>query len=94
MPLTESEALFERFCKANGIPFRRIVEGASVTADYWMWPNGVEVICEVKQVEPNAEDRKAMEAIERGEVAVTGGTVGNRVQGSQHRGSVGYRVGR
>jgi len=80
MSVTESEALFERFCTANGIPFERIVEGASLTADYWIRPNGVEVVCEVKQVEPNAEERKAMEALERGEVAVTGGVVGNRVR--------------
>jgi hypothetical protein len=80
MPLTESEALFERFCIANGIPFERIGEGASVTGDYWIRPNGVEVVCEVKQVEPNADERKAMEAFERGEVAVAVGVVGKRVR--------------
>lgn len=77
---TQSEALFEDFCRLHAIPFQRISVGAERTADYRILPSGEEIICEIKEIESSAEEKKAEAAQEAGEVAVFGGTIGKRVR--------------
>ena len=51
MSKTLSESLFERFLKANGIPFRVIPVGSGRTADYELTPSGETIVCEVKEIQ-------------------------------------------
>ena len=79
--MTESEQLFEDFCASLNIRFERVETGKEQTPDYRIWPWDTEVVCEVKQIELNDLERKALAAASRGEYIVTGGTPGARVRG-------------
>lgn len=79
-PMTESERLFEEFCTRLGIRFERIDTRDNRRPDYRIWPSNVEVVCEVKQIEANARERRTLGAAGRGEYIVTGGTPGSRVR--------------
>lgn len=79
--MTESEYLFEELCAGLGVRIERVDTGDKRTPDYRIWPSGVEVVCEIKQIELNDGERTALEASARGEYIVTGGTPGGRVRG-------------
>lgn len=55
--LTQAEILFEKYCTDHGIPFTRIPEGLTRTPDYELVLGGGAVAVEVKQLDPNEEDR-------------------------------------
>jgi hypothetical protein len=78
--MTESERLFEEFCAGLGICLERIETRDNRTPDYRIWPLNAEVVCEVKQIEANAKERRALSAAVRGEYIVTGGIPGSRVR--------------
>ena len=64
---TISEILFERFCQATDIPFRRVpTESATErrTPDYELRLGDLEVLAEVKQVDPNPEEKEARQRFE------------------------------
>jgi hypothetical protein len=58
--MTESEMLFERFCRERGITFKRLEEAATRTPDYEMGLATLRAAVEVKQLEPNTQDRKLL----------------------------------
>ena len=55
--LTKSESLFEDFCLRKGIIFQRINEGTSKSPDYLVSVFDTQLIVEVKQIEPNTEEK-------------------------------------
>lgn len=58
--VTESEQLFEGFCSARDLAFERIPEGDARSPDYRLRLRDAEIIVEVKQIEPNAEERELL----------------------------------
>lgn len=59
---TISETLFEKFCADNGIECQEVpTEEGKRTPDYDIFPGGVRVVSEVKQIDPNDDDDQALE---------------------------------
>lgn len=60
MRLTESEDLFETYCKERGYSFKRIevIPDEGRFPDYEVVTPRGSVVCEVKQVNPNDEDKE------------------------------------
>ena len=54
---TISEDFFERHCTLRGARFSRIAEGEAKSPDYWVQIHRRPIIVEVKQLDPNANDR-------------------------------------
>ena len=77
---TISETLFEAFCRDHGIVATPIARESLRTPDYHIDVGGHRAIVEVKQIEPNADDRAHEEAIERDEVEVRSYPIGKRVR--------------
>ena len=74
-PKTESELLFETFCKSLDIEFDPIPCEENQTPDYDVRLNTYRVIAEIKQLEPNDEDnRNWHDARSRGVGSAWGGT--------------------
>jgi hypothetical protein len=67
--MTESEQLFERFCERRGISCERIPEATRRTPDYEIIAGDTRIKVEVKQIEPNADDRATIGKLERGQSA-------------------------
>ena len=80
MTRTESERLFESFCEAHGVWCRRVTEATEPRPDYELEIAGQPVVAEVKQFDPNEEERSAADRIARGEVVVLGATPGGRLR--------------
>ena len=59
MPQTISEREFEAFCNARGIAFERVPEATTRTPDYELALGATRVVVEVKETEPNAEERES-----------------------------------
>jgi len=53
-----SERLFEAFCRDAQIECVRIPQSTAKTPDYLITVDGNEIVCEVKQIEPNDADRQ------------------------------------
>jgi hypothetical protein len=80
MPIQQfSETLFEQFCSRHGIPCRPIPTGLVRTPDFAIRLHDVRVVCEVKQIDPNAEDLAELQAVSSDEA--TGRLVPNRLRG-------------
>ena len=62
---THSEQLFEKFCEANGLVANRIPTQNRRTPDYEVCRRGKSVIFEIKQLNPNPKDMRAIEALHR-----------------------------
>jgi hypothetical protein len=60
---TKAEELFEQFCGSRGIPCHRISETLRKTPDYEIVLGTTEILVEVKQLEPNDEDRAFFERL-------------------------------
>jgi len=62
--MTVSEQLFRRFCDVNNIECRVVPTAAARTPDFTIVVDGTEVLCEIKQIDPNPDDiaeiRKAL----------------------------------
>jgi hypothetical protein len=58
--MTESEILFERFCGERGVVFKRLEEGPARTPDYEISLGSGWAAVEVKQLEPNTQDRRLL----------------------------------
>jgi hypothetical protein len=58
---TASERLFEEFCRTNGIPCFRVAKAAGRTPDFVIELGGKQITCEVKQIDPNEEDRRELD---------------------------------
>ncbi len=77
---TQSEILFEKFCTAVGIEFKEVPTKEEKTPDYSIFPNGNEVVVEVKQIDPNPTERKEEEKLRRGGIAIGRRIPGDRVR--------------
>lgn len=73
-----SETIFERMCSDCSVSCETIATGRDRTPDFEICIDGVRVICEVKQIEPNAEDLVEAEIV-NGDEAV-GRFVPNRLR--------------
>lgn len=73
---TQSESLFEKFCEDHGIRYSRIVPSNQLTHDYDIYLGSQKIVCEVKQIDLNEEER----AYRRGEVERLSPWPGNRVR--------------
>jgi hypothetical protein len=79
--MTDSELKFERFCAARDIPFKKIQAGHSTTPDYEIVVNSQKIVVEVKEIDLNDNDKKALQQMETKTIFVWGsGPVGNRVR--------------
>jgi len=76
---TVSERLFAGFCDTNGVRYSRVIPGVGRSPDFVITLGGVEVTCEVKQIDPNAEDLK--ELAELRQTGSAGRFVANRLRG-------------
>ena len=72
-----SETLFEQLCFNRSVPCEAIPTGPVRTPDFAISLGGVRIVCEVKQIDPNAEDLKELETVGSGEA--TGRLVPNRL---------------
>jgi hypothetical protein len=78
--LTVSEQLFERYCQSHEIPYQRVSATGARSPDYEMVLAGQRIVVEVNEIEPNENERAAMERTARGEVVVHHVTPGERVR--------------
>jgi len=78
--MTRSEILFEQFCSANNICCERVEETISKTPDYLIKKNGLEVIVEVKQVDPNSQEKGLIKTFEKNGFMTRSSTPGERVR--------------
>ncbi len=68
MSETVSESTFERICDRRGVPYRKLATRENQrTPDYLILPSGEKVVVEVKQIEPNDEDRELQKKSKEGE---------------------------
>ena len=68
MTETISENIFENICESRGVPYRKLATRENRrTPDYLILPSGEKVVVEVKQIEPNDEDRELQEKSKQGE---------------------------
>lgn len=64
MSQNKSEILFEKFCQENGIVYEKIPVSSSKTADYKINVKSETMICEVKELTPNKEDKRLGKELE------------------------------
>lgn len=68
MSETVSESIFERVCDRRGVLYRKLATRENQrTPDYLILPSGEKVVVEVKQIEPNDEDRELRKKSKKGE---------------------------
>jgi hypothetical protein len=79
---TEGERNFELFCNCHGFKYEKIMEVIDIrTPDYKLFIDDYLIIVEVKDMEPNKEDQKALkEFYEKGSVVWGESKVGSRVR--------------
>ncbi len=83
--MTESEELFQRFCRSRGWCIQRIdphsAPHGTKVPDFYLRPaKGAGVVVEVKQFDPNPEERDHATRRSDGEVAIHGTTPGKRLR--------------
>lgn len=69
---TQSEKLFEDFCRRNNIACKSISVRSSRTPDYCISVNGEKIVVEVKEFSPNKEDEKMLRKAAQERVFVVG----------------------
>ena len=77
---TKSQVLFERFCTQHGLGCTAIPVEHTRTADYRVIVQGHEIVAEVKQLDPNAQDRASSRALKSGGIGKYGGEAGSRIR--------------
>ena len=77
---TISELLFEELCHILRIRCERISRDKGPTPDYDIFPKGKRVIVEVKQIDPNVDDRRAQEELRTKKMALISNAPGKRVR--------------
>lgn len=73
---TLSEGLFEKFCDDHGIRYDKIMPSNNPTPDYDIYLGSQKIVCEVKQIDLNEEER----AYKREEIKRLSPWPGNRVR--------------
>ena len=79
---TKSQVLFEAFCRVHSIQCQSVPETTEPRPDYELVIEGRQVLAEIKQFDPNTEEREAMELCARGEQVVFGTKPGKRLRGA------------
>jgi hypothetical protein len=74
-----SEELFKQLCLSSWVECEAVQTGAGPTPDFRIRSGDVQVFCEVKQIDPNAEDLADIADDARGEAV--GRLVPNRIRG-------------
>ncbi len=77
---TESEQLFEDLCSSLAIPWSRVAEAGDRRPDYEVHLLGHRMVVEVKQFDPNPEEKKAARQREAGKVVAVGTRPGDRIR--------------
>lgn len=77
---TKSETLFEHYCEEKGISCKRIGEESERRPDYELEVSGLKVVVEVKQVDPNKEDKVRLVEFEKRGMIVADSTPGAKVR--------------
>ncbi|MFO1351698.1 MAG: hypothetical protein U1F68_13920 [Gammaproteobacteria bacterium] len=77
---TKSEILFESFCNSIEIQWRKIGESSKERPDYEINIADQIVFVEVKQFDPNTQEREANKRLQQGHIAVLGGQPGERIR--------------
>lgn len=78
---TISEKLFEEFCQENGIALIPIERSDRSTPDYLLESAGIKILIEVKQFDPNDEERRAERMLEDSGVGpALGGEPGSKTR--------------
>ena len=54
---TVSELLFEQLCRNCGIEYEEVPTEATPTNDYDIFPQNEKIVCEVKQIDPDEDER-------------------------------------
>jgi hypothetical protein len=80
MTKTKSELLFEQLCSEHDVRCEPVSRGPIRTPDYDVYFGAQQVVVEVKQVEPTADEAKEIARWEAGEVITFGGEAGKRVR--------------
>jgi hypothetical protein len=65
---TASERLFEEFCALHLVPCSRVAPAPDRTPDFTIQLDGTQIICEIKQIDPNDADLEELAEV-RGEIA-------------------------
>jgi hypothetical protein len=81
MTLTQSEQLFESFCRQHRIVCRRVAAASTRTPDYEIYLSRRKVAVEVKEISPNRDEQKAQRLARLGQFVVVSSTPGDRVRG-------------
>lgn len=76
---TVSERLFRAFCHRHDVSCRRVRRSAITTPDFRIKVQAYPSVVEIKQFDPNREDREALRALNAGEVRVRSHNPGRRV---------------
>ncbi len=76
---TESELLFDAFCRTHSIPCTPVATGPRRTPDFQITLLATEITCEVKQIDLNADDRRELTELRR--IGGGGRFVPNRLRG-------------
>ena len=81
---TESEELFEQFCKSNGWFYSRLAERGDQglqTPDYLLFPHSKKpIVIEIKQLDANDQDVENDKSLRDGEPITQTWSVGQRVR--------------
>lgn len=77
--VTISERLFRAFCRRHGIWCRRVPRTTRTTPDFRIRVGLEPSVVEVKQFDPNQEDREALKALLAGQVRVRSYNPGRRI---------------
>lgn len=82
MKKTSGERYFEAFCDYHGLKYEKIIEEKDIrTPDYLLFIDDYLIIAEIKDMESNKEDQKALkEFYEKGSVVWGESKVGSRVR--------------
>ena len=77
MSQNKSEMLFELFCDQVGLPWSRVPDKRP---DYEILAQGIRILAEVKQLDPNPEEQALARRSAKGEVVAFGSTPGERIR--------------
>ena len=81
MTTTQSEHLFESFCRRHRIMCQRVATTSTRTPDYEIYLSRRKIAVEVKEITPNKEELEAQRLVKLGQFVVFSSTPGDRVRG-------------
>ena len=76
---TISENHFEDFCSQKGLILKRVQTAGTPTPDYELLIGGVKVIVEIKQFDPNPEEKRA-KLVSGKVMIINAGKLGERIR--------------